>query len=114
MAPRPYSALDVAEMIGISLDTLYRTRARRQREGLPAPQQEHPLAWERSGFDAWRTRNHPLRATAPANDVVGLPSPDSDDDHRARLRRAYGGATRSVVANATGASACSSPARRRV
>jgi predicted DNA-binding transcriptional regulator AlpA len=88
--PRPYTAREICEAIGISLDTLYRTREHRHaRDALPRPITEHPLRWERSGFDAWLTRYHPARPPAPANDVVQPPAPAVDDEHRARLRAAY-------------------------
>ncbi len=88
---KPYSARDVAEAIGISLDTLYRTRQiRHDRDALPRPIcARGPLKWERSGFDAWLTRNHPSRPPRPANDVHSLPAPATDDEHRARLAAAY-------------------------
>lgn len=88
---RPYSAIDVAEAIGISLDTLYRTRQlRHDRDRLPRPINEvGRLKWERSGFDAWLTRYHPARPPRPANDVSASPPAASDDEHRARLAAAY-------------------------
>lgn len=88
----PYTAREICDMIGIELDTLYRTRERRhERDGLPRPISEHPLKWERTGFDAWLTRHHPARPPRPANDVQVIPTPATDDEHRARLRAAYGG-----------------------
>lgn len=89
---RPYLARDVAEAIGISLDTLYRTRQiRHDRDHLPRPICETgPLKWERSGFDAWLTRHHPARPPRPANDVFDPPAPATDAEHRARLALAYG------------------------
>lgn len=89
---RPYTATDVCEAIGISKDTFYRTREiRHERDGLPRPISERgPLKWERSGFDAWLTRFHPLRPARPANDVVISPDPASLEEHRARLHEAYG------------------------
>jgi hypothetical protein len=59
----PYSSTEVAMAIGVSLDTFYRTRQiRHERDGLPAPISERgPLKWERTGFDAWLTRHHPMR-----------------------------------------------------
>ena len=89
---RPYSTTDVCEAIGISKDTFYRTREiRHERDGLPWPISERgPLKWERSGFDAWLTRFHPLRPAQPANDVVVPPDPESLEVHRARLHAAYG------------------------
>lgn len=88
---RPYTARDICDAIGISLDTLYRTRELRHvRDQLPRPITEHPLRWERDGFDAWLTRHHPARPPRPANDVHLSPAPSTDDNHRARLRLAYG------------------------
>ncbi|MCK1407628.1 hypothetical protein [Bradyrhizobium sp. 76] len=87
---RPYNAREICEAIGITLDTLYRTReTRHARDRLPRPITEHPLRWERSGFDAWLTRHHPARPPAPANDIVAPPQPILEDEHRARLRAAY-------------------------
>lgn len=87
----PYLAAHVAECLGISLDTLYRTRKlRHTRDCLPRPISETgPLKWERSGFDAWLTRHHPMRPQPPANDAAALPDPVTDDEHRARLAQAY-------------------------
>ena len=88
---KPYSARDVVDMLGISLDTFYRTRARRHDEdGLPRPISERgPLKFERTGFDAWMKRHHPLMPRyAPANDPHSIPAM-SDQDHRDRLAVAY-------------------------
>lgn len=88
---RPYTAREICEAIGITADTLYRTRERlHSRDGLPRPITEHPLRWERSGFDDWLTRHHPARPPRPANDICVQPAPATDDEHRARLRAAYG------------------------
>ncbi|WP_145670303.1 hypothetical protein [Bradyrhizobium stylosanthis] len=88
----PYSSTDVAMAIGISLDTFYRTRRlRHERDGLPPPISERgPLKWERTGFDAWLTRHHPMRPKTIANDAFASPPAASDDEHRERLRKAYG------------------------
>lgn len=87
---RPYTAADICEALGISLDTLYRTRKlRHDRDGLPQPLQEHPLKWERTGFDAWNTRHHPLRPQRPANDTAAVPEPVDIAEHRARFAQAY-------------------------
>jgi len=89
---RPYSSTEVAMAIGVSLDTFYRTRqTRHERDGLPAPISERgPLKWERTGFDAWLTRHHPLRPKTIANDTFVPPPAASDEEHRERLRTAYG------------------------
>ena len=89
---RPYSSIEVAMAIGVSLDTFYRTRQiRHELDGLPAPLNERgPLKWERTGFDAWLTRHHPLRPKTIANDTFAPPPAASDEEHRERLRTAYG------------------------
>jgi hypothetical protein len=86
----PYSSTEVAMSIGISLDTFYRTRqTRHERDGLPAPISERgPLKWERTGFDAWLTRHHPMRPKTI--DTFAPPPAGSDEEHRERLRTAYG------------------------
>lgn len=88
----PYSSTEVATAIGVSLDTFYRTRRlRHERDGLPSPISERgPLKWERTGFDAWLTRHHPLRQKMIAHDAFARAPALSDDEHRERLRRAYG------------------------
>lgn len=88
---RPYSAIEICEAIGITLDTLYRTRQERhERDKLPRPISERgKLKWERSGFDAWLKRHHPMQPPRPANDPVELPDAASIEDQRARLRAAY-------------------------
>jgi len=88
----PYSSAEVAKAIGVSLDTFYRTRQiRHDRDGLPAPISERgQLKWERTGFDAWLTRYHPMRPKMIANDTFVPPPAASDEEHRERLRTAYG------------------------
>ena len=87
---QPYSSTEVAVAIGVSLDTFYRTRQiRHERDGLPAPISERgPLKWERTGFDAWLTRHHPMRPKTIA--TFAPPPAASDEEHRERLRTAYG------------------------
>jgi predicted DNA-binding transcriptional regulator AlpA len=87
-----YSSSQVASILGISLDTFYRTREwRHEHERLPRPISERgKLRFERTGIDAWFKRHHPLHPSAPANDLIALPDPVTDDEHRARLASAYG------------------------
>ena len=88
----PYSSTEVAIAIGVSLDTFYRTRQiRHERDGLPAPISERgPLKWESIGFDAWLTRHHPMRPKTIASDIFAPPPATTDEEHRERLRTAYG------------------------
>lgn len=95
-APRPYyTAREIAEKLGISVDTLYRTRGRLHAEdNLPAPITRHrPFKWCRAAFDAWydpRTR-HLLATLAPANDATPHPPVEHQPDElqRTYLHRAY-------------------------
>jgi predicted DNA-binding transcriptional regulator AlpA len=89
---RPYTARDVAGMLGITVDTFYRSREQRHDlDKLPRPLSERGrLKWDRSTIDAWLTRNHPWRPQAPANDIASLPDPASDEECRQRLAAAYG------------------------
>lgn len=77
---KPYSAQDVADLLGITLDTFYRTRElRHARDRLPRPLSETgKLRFERSSFDAWATRHHPLRRhVVAANDCAPPIVPDN-------------------------------------
>ncbi|MBR0700144.1 hypothetical protein JQ599_09555 [Bradyrhizobium diazoefficiens] len=90
MFVRPYTAREICEAIGITLDTLYRTRElRHTRDQLPRPITEHPLRWERTGFDAWLTRHHPSRPPSPANDPVRPPDAVTIEEHQALFHAAY-------------------------
>lgn len=88
---RTYTSRDIADALGISLDTFYRSRARLESdEGMPKPicsGGRH--RYERAGFDYWLTRHHPARPPRAANDVSIVPDPATDDEHRARLALAY-------------------------
>ncbi|MFT4115458.1 hypothetical protein [Bradyrhizobium sp.] len=88
---RPYTAREICEALGITLDTLYRTRqVRHALDGLPRPLSERgPLKWERAGFDAWHTRHDPRRPPAPANDPVRPPEAATIEEHQALFHAAY-------------------------
>jgi len=90
---KTYTACEVAEAIGITPDTLRRTRQWRQREDMmPAPISERGrLKWERTGFDTWLRRYHPL-ARSPANDAAVMPDSRSIEDQRRQLAAEYGNA----------------------
>lgn len=83
---RCYTASECAEMLGLSIDTFYRRRDALHAAGMPpsaAPFGRYRP--ERSGFDAWLKRHHPLAPPArPANDV------HIEVDARALLQREYG------------------------
>lgn len=90
-----YSARELAQLLRVSVDCLYRTRlVRERRDALPAPFQLKPMLWDRNSIDAWRLRHHPARAglPQPANDFAATLSLESDEDQLARFHAAYGGA----------------------
>lgn len=91
MIARPMHCAEIAERLGVSLDTFYKNRCRySQCDGMP-----HPIsrigrpAYERTGMEDWLTRHDPRRPPAPANDPMPMPDPSTDEEHRARLAAAY-------------------------
>lgn len=89
-----YSARDVAEDLGITLDTLYASRGRRHlQDKLPMPYATKPMLWDGATYRAWRGRFHPSAPAAPAvaNDTAPIGAPQTDVEHRDHLRVVYGG-----------------------
>lgn len=87
----PYTAAEVAALIGLSVDRFRKTRSRlHARDGLPQPisSSGHPR-WERAGIDAWLTRNHPHRPPRPANDLAAPLVPASTPEWGDFLRKHY-------------------------
>ena len=71
---------EIAERLGVSVDTFYRRRPQLHREEsmpLPMCSTGRPV-WDRSTMEAWFGRFHPARPPQAANDVV--------DDARSRHR----------------------------
>lgn len=82
---RVYTAAECAELLDISVDTFYRRHADYIAAGMPASATLGRYRPERTGFDAWLKRHHPLAPPAqPANDM------HIEIDARALLRREYG------------------------
>lgn len=83
---RVYTAAECAELLDISVETFYRRQAALHAAGMPAS--ATPFGRyrpERTGWDAWFKRHHPLAPPArPANDM------HIEIDARALLRREYG------------------------
>lgn len=82
-------AAELAERLGITVDTLYRTRGRLHAEdGLPPSLSRHrPFRWNRQKVEAWLNRDRDIPPVA--NDLAPI-APASDAEHRALLARAYG------------------------
>lgn len=94
MPERPYTAAEAAERLGLTRDYFYREYARLVAEGMPPSLTARGhYRFERAGFDAWRTRHHPLAPRLPAaNDTHASPPPVADQAWRERLKLVYGGA----------------------
>lgn len=91
MIPKPMHAAEIAQRIGVTLDTFYKRRTRYHMiDGMPRPiNSTGRPAYDRAGMEAWLTRFHPLRPAAPANDPLPHPAPAAIDEHRVLLARAY-------------------------
>lgn len=87
-----YTSAEVAAKIGITPGQLTKTHRRRHdRDGMPLPIASQPYRWEKTGFDFWFTRHHPLREgmTMPANDLAPALEPLTIEEHRADLHAYY-------------------------
>ncbi|MGX9389791.1 hypothetical protein ACWX0K_10805 [Nitrobacteraceae bacterium UC4446_H13] len=91
----PMRAAEIARRMGVSLDVFYRRREQyRMIDGMPAPlSRVGRPKWDRAGMEIWLTRFDPRRPQhlVAANDTEAslVPDPAADEEHRARLRRAY-------------------------
>lgn len=86
-----YTAREVAEKLGISVETLYRTRGRLHAEdGLPPTITRHrPFKWNRAAFDAWYDPRTRAASLAAANDSTPPVPLQSDQQHREHLAQVY-------------------------
>lgn len=95
MKPSPMFSAEIAERLGVSVDTFYRRRPRlHHEESMPLPicSTGRPV-WDRSTMAAWFGRFHPARPAQAANDPLPLPPPQSIEDYRTRFAQVYGGTT---------------------
>jgi len=87
-SPHIMYAGELAQRLGITLDTFYRTRGRLHQEGMPPTLTRHrPFRFNRQKMEAWLNRDRDLPPVA--NDVAPT-QPGSIDEHRALCARAYG------------------------
>lgn len=86
-----YTALECADLLGLSLDAFYEQRvALHDKQGMPRPVTLGRIKIPKLAFDAWLNRDHPSAPRRrPDNDPVPLPHPQSDQEHQAYLRLAY-------------------------
>lgn len=88
-----YTSADIAKKLGVTRGYITRTfRDHHDRDGMPLPvTSSRPYRWEKTGFDFWFTRQHPLREgmTFPANDVLTSLEPLTIEEHRADLHAYY-------------------------
>jgi predicted DNA-binding transcriptional regulator YafY len=82
---KTYFASEIADMLGMSVDTFYRERARLHARGMPHSATLGRVRINKQMFDAWLARPQPTQA--PANDR-GIA------DAQALLRQAYSAAGR--------------------
>lgn len=91
--PEPYTARDVATMLGLSTDRFYRRYDELvQNDGMPAAiASRGRKKFHRASIDAWLGRHHPLAIKqAAANDSAPLRELTIDEERR-ELALAYGG-----------------------
>lgn len=93
MIARPMHAAEIAQRMGVALETFYRRRKRYHTlDGMPRPITETGRpAYDRAGMEAWLTRNDPRRpkAMVAANDAIATPLPAGDDEWNAFLHQHY-------------------------
>jgi hypothetical protein len=83
MSTRPYTAADVAALLGVTRDTFYRREADYIAAGMPAP--ISPVGhkrYNRARFDGWYAGRDGAPAARPAND-------DGVTNWRVALAEAY-------------------------
>lgn len=77
-----YFAAEIADMLGMSVDTLYQQRAALHARGMPQPVTLGRLRINKRLFDAWLARPQPVMAAANDSAPAG--------SERELLHRAYG------------------------
>jgi hypothetical protein len=85
---RPYTASDICEALGISLDTLYRTRElRHSRDGLPRPMNKRgPLNGSAPALTHGSPRTIRCGHSGRRPTTIAPPVACQIEEHRARLR----------------------------
>jgi predicted DNA-binding transcriptional regulator AlpA len=93
MREKPVTTRELAERLGVSIDTFYNNRVRMHAEDhLPLPlMNRRPFKWDRASIDAWFGRHHPFAPACPANDGAPRPPPFSDQQWQGYLAEAYSG-----------------------
>ncbi|MGY3392973.1 putative DNA-binding transcriptional regulator AlpA [Bradyrhizobium sp. USDA 3311] len=91
MITRPMTSRDVAERLGITVETFYLNRQRYHLvDKMPRPLSESGRhKFDRASMEAWLTRHHPQRAPTPANDPAPPPMPNNDAEWSDFLHRHY-------------------------
>jgi hypothetical protein len=93
MIAQPMFAIEIAQRLGIALETFYRNRQRYHLiDKMPRPiNSTGRPAYDRAGMEAWLTRNDPRRppAMVAANDAIAQPPPNSDGEWNAFLHQHY-------------------------
>jgi hypothetical protein len=92
MISKPMHCAEIAERLGVALDTFYKRRHQHTKlDGMPAPiARTGRPAYDRAGMEAWLTRNDPRRPkTVAANDAIAPPMPNSDGEWNKFLLQHY-------------------------
>lgn len=86
-----YFAAEVATLLGMNCDNLYRKGVLEKlyAAGMPRSVTQRRLRIPKAAFDAWLTRDHPLQPKPPANDVTAPLTPSSNADWQAFLQTSY-------------------------
>lgn len=88
---KPYCSREVAELIGVSLETFYeRRKLYHTRDGLPEPlAPTGRLRFDRASIHAWLGRFHPLAPKPAANDSAPLIAETDVESWRSKLYEEY-------------------------
>lgn len=87
----PMTARDVAERLGITLETFYLRRSQLHMiDKMPRPLSSAGRhKFDRASMEAWFSRHHPHAARRPANDPVPPPMPSNDVEWNDFLHKHY-------------------------
>lgn len=91
MRVEPFTAREVAQRLGITVETFYLRRTQLHLvDKMPRPLSATGRhKFDRASMEAWLTRHHPQRAPAPANDPAPPPMPSNDAEWSQFLHRHY-------------------------
>jgi hypothetical protein len=91
MRVEPFTAREVAQRLGITVETFYLRRQHyHQIDKMPRPLSESGRQkYDRASMEAWFSRHHPHAQRRPANDAAPPPMPSNDAEWSDFLHRHY-------------------------